>query len=100
MRGAEPDLIPNRSAYGTLEYYQQELGPETPWRQLDAARSLADKAVSNFRRVLMRDHKTPLGVNAADTEMDEAMIADVEAQCEELYQKIVRDIQTAIQLAV
>lgn len=84
----------NEANFGTLEYYQNELQSETSWRWLDAARNLADKAVANFERVLAHDYATTLGVNADDTRMDEAMVADVEAQCADLHAKIIRDCQT------
>lgn len=95
MNASTPQVEPSREApFGTLEYYQQELQSETSWRWLDAARNLADKAVANFERVLRQDYASTLGVSADDTEMDEAMIADVEAECAELHAKIVRDLQS------
>ncbi len=84
----------NEADFGTLEYYQNELQSETSWRWLDAARNLADKAVANFERVLAHDYATTLGINADDTEMDEAMVKDVQAECEDLHAKIIRDCQT------
>lgn len=60
----------------------------------DAARNLADKAAENFARALQHDYRTTLGVCAEDTAHDEAMIADAQAECEALYAKIVRDLQT------
>lgn len=94
MSVPENPAVHNEAAFGTLEYYQNELQSETTWRWLDAARNLADKAVNNFQRVLAHDYATTLGVNADDTEMDEAMIADVEAECADLHAKIIRDCQT------
>lgn len=84
----------NEADFGTLEYYQNELQSDTAWRWLDAARNLADKAVANFERALTHDYATTLGVNADETKMDEAMIKDVQTQCEELHAKIIRDCQT------
>ncbi len=85
---------PHNESFGTLEYYQAELGSETPWRRLAAARNLADKAASNFERTLKADYQKTLGVDAEETDLDETMVQEVKAQCEALHQKIVRDLQT------
>ncbi len=85
----------NQADYGTLDYFQQELNSETPWRRLEAARSLADKAANNFARVLEKDYQTTLGVEADDSQYDEEMIAEVKAECQVLHDKILRDLQAS-----
>ncbi|NCP67577.1 hypothetical protein GW756_04885 [bacterium] len=93
--GASTGPESSQARFGTLEYYQEALNSETTWRRLDAARSLADKAAENFERVLKEDYQTTLGVEADDQDYDEMMIAEVQAECESLYEKILRDLQTS-----
>lgn len=90
-----PDTSPPKARLNSLEDFNQRLNSETAWVWLDAARDLADKAVTNFTARLHEDYQTTLGVDADKTSDDEAMIEEVETQCEELHAKIVRDLQTS-----
>lgn len=86
---------PSNESYGTLDYYQQELQSETTWRRLDAARNLANKACTNFEQALKADYQSTLGVDAKDSEFDEIMMAEVNAECEILHTKILKDLQSS-----
>ncbi len=75
--------------YGTLEYFQEELKAPTAWRRIAAAQSLANKAAENFKLRLAEDYAGTLGVSAAETTNDEAMVRDVEAQVDEYRQQCI-----------
>jgi hypothetical protein len=92
--GNTPTNSVSEASYGSLDYYQEKFNSDTSWVWLEAARDLADKAIENFSRILKADYATTLGISAEDTEHDEIMIAEVEAECHELHDKIVRDLQT------
>ena len=74
----------NPEAYGTQEYFSQELKASTASRRVAAANTLARKAEENFCRQLKADYDGTLGIDASNTNDDQIMMAEVKAKCEAL----------------